>query len=59
MVDPGDLKSSCRCSAGSSPVARTILLKRPLRLEVRTPPFHGDDTGSNPVGVTSLIRSQL
>jgi hypothetical protein len=24
----------------------------PLRLVVRTPPFHGGDTGSSPVGVT-------
>ena len=27
-----------------------------LRLTVRTPPFHGGDTGSNPVGIT-ILRS--
>ena len=30
---------------------RRLLLKRPRRLaRPRTPPFHGDNTGSNPVG---------
>ena|GEM_PF-4366496 len=27
-------------------------LKRPVRLRARTPPFHGGDTGSNPVRAT-------
>ena len=26
--------------------------KRPVRLRARTPPFHGGDTGSNPVRAT-------
>ena len=28
--------------------------QRPHRLTVRTPPSHGDNTGSNPVGVAIL-----
>ena len=31
---------------------RSSLAIRPHRLMVRTPPFHGGNTGSNPVGVT-------
>ena len=30
-----------------------------LRLTVRTPPFHGGDTGSNPVGITILFDGRL
>ncbi len=30
-----------------------ISKKRPLRLAVRTLPFHGENTGSIPVGVTT------
>ena len=30
-------------------------LTRPVRLGVRTPPFHGGNTGSNPVPVTIFI----
>ena len=28
----------------------------PVRQVVKTPPFHGDNMGSNPVGVTTLGR---
>ena len=31
------------------------LLKRPVRLRARTPPFHGGDTGSNPVRATKPL----
>ena len=31
-----------------------LLYKRPVRLRARTPPFHGGDTGSNPVRATSF-----
>lgn len=31
-------------------------LKRPVRLRARTPPFHGGDTGSNPVRATITKR---
>lgn len=30
--------------------------KRPVGQVVKTPPFHGDNMGSNPVGVTTLGR---
>ena len=52
-------------AVGSNPTRVTILIVKhremkikvlqegcPLRLAVRTPPFHGGDTGSSPVGVT-------
>ena len=48
---------------GSSPSWLTILSKKnpfvwiiiwPLGQAVKTPPFHGGNTGSNPVGVTLL-----
>ena len=32
----------------------TLVLTRPVRLGVRTPPFHGGNTGSNPVPDTIL-----
>ncbi len=31
-------------------------LSRPLGQAVKTPPFHGGNTGSNPVGVTKLLN---
>ena len=31
----------------------------PLRLAVRTLPFHGENTGSIPVGVTPMYITQL
>ncbi len=31
----------------------SALLERPYRPAVRTPPFHGGDTGSNPVRVAT------
>ena len=43
---------------GSSPVGSLfskyilVIHKRPLGQAVKTPPFHGGNTGSNPVGVT-------
>ena len=41
---------------GSSPTRGANLW--PLGQVVKTPPFHGDNMGSNPVGVTTLfIRS--
>lgn len=33
--------------------------KWPHRLMVRTPPFHGGNTGSNPVGVTTSLQDGL
>ena len=32
-----------------------VLKKRPVRLRARTPPFHGGDTGSNPVRATKVL----
>ncbi len=32
---------------------------RPLGQAVKTPPFHGGNTGSNPVGVTIIILCEL
>ena len=37
---------------GSTPVAATIFL-RPLGQAVKTPPFHGGNRGSIPLGVTN------
>jgi hypothetical protein len=39
---------------GSTPSAATILF-RPVGQAVKTPPFHGGNTGSNPVRVTKYI----
>lgn len=46
MVDPGDLKSSCRCSAGSSPVARTNQLLVPNSLDERTKAYAVPSVGT-------------
>ena len=36
------------------------LTERPVRLRARTPPFHGGDTGSNPVrGTTNLANARF
>ena len=48
---------------GSSPISatrarpvRVSLIKRPRGQEVKTPPFHGSNTGSIPVGVTKTKK---
>ncbi len=33
-----------------------VFIDRPLRLAVRTPPFHGGNAGSIPAGVTRFIQ---
>ncbi len=39
--------------SGSSPLGSSVTkLDWPLGQAVKTPPFHGGNTGSNPVGVT-------
>jgi hypothetical protein len=43
-------KSSANLSL--RPLKRT----RPVRLRARTPPFHGGDTGSNPVRATKPLQ---
>ena len=44
---------------GSSPTRGVFLLREvwPLGQEVKTPPFHGGNMGSNPVGVTHNMAS--
>lgn len=37
----------------SRPWPLQLQRKRPVRLRARTPPFHGGDTGSNPVRATT------
>ncbi len=40
---------------GSSPVGSSLKMTlRPLGQAVKTPPFHGGNTGSNPVGVIKV-----
>ncbi len=43
-----ELSAVNRSVVGSSPTCGAI---RPLGQAVKTPPFHGGNTGSNPVGV--------
>ena len=43
------------CLKGSNPLLSVIKLNRPVGQAVKTPPFHGGNTGSNPVGVTISI----
>ena len=45
-----------RCLKGSNPLLSAIinLIIWPLGQAVKTPPFHGGNTGSNPVGVTII-----
>ena len=43
--------------AGSNPVPATIkILPWPLGQAVKTPPFHGGNRGSNPLGVTIFLK---
>ena len=44
-------------AAGSSPVTPTTLWR--VSQEVKTSPFHGEDTGSSPVPVTIKIRTAI
>ena len=42
---------------GSNPsFSVDFFIIRPLGQAVKTPPFHGGNTGSNPVGVMRIIR---
>ena len=44
------------CDASSSLVPTT---KWSVRLRARTSPFHGEDTGSNPVQTTKMAHSSI
>ncbi len=49
----GNRVDGYRCLKGSNPLLSAIyILDWPLGQAVKTPPFHGGNTGSNPVGVT-------
>src|SRR5699024_10519311 len=53
--------SGCRSLTrreGSNP-SFSATLKWPLGQAVKTPPFHGGNTGSSPVGVTSFIYKTI
>ena len=39
-------------AVGSNPASATIYYSRPLGQAVKTPPFHGGNRGSIPLGVT-------
>jgi hypothetical protein len=49
----GNRVDGLRCLKGSNPLlSASFYIIWPLGQAVKTPPFHGGNTGSNPVGVT-------
>ena len=55
----GNHVDSLYCLKGSNPLLSVIELSWPVGQAVKTPPFHGGNTGSNPVRVIKDTFSSI